>query len=145
MVLSWRQGGVRTPQELNTSSTAPLNQGTPIEPGHSKEDNVGLSSNQLLDLEKAPTAQDESPRDMASVPTVSTTGPVHSILGKYQELFIVFTTSLAGFFSPVSANIYFPALNSLARDLRVSNTLINLTLTAYLVRSLSPPCVSSFC
>ena len=38
-----------------------------------------------------------------------------------------------GFFSPLSANIYFPALNPLARDLHVSNELINLSLTSYMV------------
>ena len=38
-----------------------------------------------------------------------------------------------GFFSPLSANIYFPALNSLAADLKVSNELINLSLTSYMI------------
>ena len=38
-----------------------------------------------------------------------------------------------GFFSPLSANIYFPALNSLAADLQVSNELINLSLTSYMI------------
>lgn len=50
-----------------------------------------------------------------------------------QKRFIVFMASWAGFFSPVSANAYFPALNSLAADLHVSNTLINLTLTSYMI------------
>ena len=39
----------------------------------------------------------------------------------------------AAFISPTSANIYFPALNPLAADLHVSNTLINLTLTSYMI------------
>jgi multidrug resistance protein len=41
--------------------------------------------------------------------------------------------SWAGFFSPVSGQIYFPALNALAEDLHVTDTLINLTLTSYMV------------
>lgn len=41
--------------------------------------------------------------------------------------------SWAGFFSPVSATIYLPALNPLAEQLHVSNTLINLTLTSYMI------------
>ena len=41
--------------------------------------------------------------------------------------------SWAGFFSPVSGQIYFPALNALSTDLHVSNTLINLTLTSYMI------------
>lgn len=39
----------------------------------------------------------------------------------------------AAFISPTSANIYFPALNSLQTDLNVSSTLINLTLTSYMI------------
>lgn len=39
----------------------------------------------------------------------------------------------ASFFSPLSANIYFPALNSLSRDLKVSNAMINLSLTTYMI------------
>lgn len=52
--------------------------------------------------------------------------------------------SWAGFFSPVSANIYFPALETLARDLHVSNSLINLTLTSYMIfQGLAPAFVGS--
>ena len=39
----------------------------------------------------------------------------------------------AGFFSPLSANIYFLALNALSADLKVSNELINLNLTSYVI------------
>ncbi|KAF1980036.1 MFS general substrate transporter, partial [Bimuria novae-zelandiae CBS 107.79] len=38
-----------------------------------------------------------------------------------------------GFFSPLSANIYFPALTDLAREYNVSSTLMNLTLTSYMI------------
>ncbi|KAH7157923.1 major facilitator superfamily domain-containing protein [Dactylonectria estremocensis] len=44
--------------------------------------------------------------------------------------------ALVGFamlFSPLSANIYFPAMNQLQSDLGVSTQLINLTITAYLI------------
>ena len=46
---------------------------------------------------------------------------------------IIFIGSAAALFSPLSANIYFPIFNVLAKDLRVSNTLINLTVTTYMV------------
>lgn len=58
---------------------------------------------------------------------VSTRTPVHSIFSKRTKLFIVFMTAWGGLFSPISANIYFAALNPLARDLKVSASLINLT------------------
>ena len=46
---------------------------------------------------------------------------------------IVGIVALAGFFSPLSANIYFPALNYMGEDLHVSLELMNLTITAYLI------------
>lgn len=60
----------------------------------------------------------------------------YSVFTVSQRRYIVFMASWAGFFSPVSSQIYFPALNTLAKDLHVSNSLINLTLTSYMVRLL---------
>ena len=57
----------------------------------------------------------------------------YTIFSKLAKRWIVFVVALAGFFSPLSANIYFPALDYLGRDLHVSLELINLTITAYLV------------
>jgi uncharacterized membrane protein (DUF2068 family) len=59
----------------------------------------------------------------------------YSVFTASQRRYIVFMASWAGFFSPVSSQIYFPALNTLAKDLHVSNSLINLTLTSYMVRT----------
>ena len=50
-----------------------------------------------------------------------------------QKRYIVFIAAGAGFFSSLSAQIYFPALNTLAEDLTVSISLINLTVTSYMV------------
>lgn len=57
----------------------------------------------------------------------------YSVFSKGEIRFIVFCASLAALFSPLSANIYYPALTTLATDLNVSNSLINLTVTTYLV------------
>ncbi|KAK3300648.1 major facilitator superfamily domain-containing protein [Chaetomium fimeti] len=57
----------------------------------------------------------------------------YSVFDAWEKRFIVFMVALASFFSPVSANIYFPALNTLAQDYRVSTTLINLTITVYMI------------
>lgn len=59
--------------------------------------------------------------------------PAYSVFSDRQRKFIVFMVACAGFFSPLSANIYFPALNALSQDLKVSNGLINLTLTSYMI------------
>jgi hypothetical protein len=96
---------------------------------------VDVSSSQSShhgSLEKIPTTQDETATRM-QVARTNTDGPLYSVFTRHQKIFIVFMASWAGFFSPVSGQIYFPALNALARDLNVSNSLINLTLTSYMV------------
>ena len=69
----------------------------------------------------------------ASEQAAASLGEIHSIFGPWQKKFIVLAVTIAAFFSPLSANIYFPALNTIARDLHLSNAQINLTVTTYLV------------
>jgi multidrug resistance protein len=70
--------------------------------------------------------------------------PPYSVFSAWEKRFIVFMVSVASFFSPVSANIYFPALNSLAEEYRVSTTLINLTITMYMIfQGLAPSLTGS--
>ena len=59
--------------------------------------------------------------------------PPFSIFTSKERNFVVVMASLAALFSPLSANIYFPALNTLSEDLHESSTNINLTITTYLV------------
>ena len=93
-----------------------------------------------LDNGLPPSTGQERPIELAR----TVTGPPHSIFTTNQKRFIVFMASWAGFFSPVSGQIYFPALNSLARDLNVSNSLINLTLTSYMIfQGLAPSIIGS--
>jgi hypothetical protein len=64
-----------------------------------------------------------------------------SIYTVTQKKFIVFAVSMAALLSPLSSQLYLPALNQMAADLQVSDTKINLTITTYLVR----PCQFFFC
>lgn len=79
--------------------------------------------------------RDES---LAAVHAVSTASsepaPIYSIYTSRQKTLIVIIASLASLFSPLSANIYYPALEILADDLHVSASNINLSVTTYLVR-----------
>ena len=75
--------------------------------------------------------EDVEPRDLEALSRVQT--PVWSIFTTKQKRFIVLMVAMAGFFSPLSANIYFPALNTLAVDFEVSSSIINLTLTSYMI------------
>jgi hypothetical protein len=74
----------------------------------------------------------------ASAPTATTDtntsrGPPYCILPESEKIFIIPLVSFAAIISPISSSIYFPALNNLAKDLSVSISLINITITTYLV------------
>lgn len=57
----------------------------------------------------------------------------YSVFSDHQKRLIILTAAIASTFSPFSANIYYPALNSIAADLGVNNSQINLTITTYMV------------
>jgi multidrug resistance protein len=94
-----------------------------------------LSSSQSHDVSLAEPGDDVSPRGPLERTTTaaSSISPPYSVFTRKQKIFIVFMASFAGIFSPISGQIYLPALNTLARDLNVSNALINLTLTSYMI------------
>ena len=66
-------------------------------------------------------------------PSQSVIDDAYTILSKPTKLAVVWTASFAAMFSGLSSFIYYPALPSLATDLRVSLQLVNLTITSYLV------------
>lgn len=80
--------------------------------------------------------------DLERSGTRASSGVEYSVFSTGLKQYIVIAASMAGFFSPLSSQIYFPALNTLAEDLHVSISLINLTMTSYMVMPLSLP--SSF-
>ncbi|KAF7558354.1 hypothetical protein G7046_g5792 [Stylonectria norvegica] len=72
-------------------------------------------------LEKQPTAIEETPP------------PPYSSFTAWQKRFIVLAAALTAFFSPLSAQIYFPALTTIADNLHVSDSQVNLTVTTYMI------------
>jgi hypothetical protein len=70
---------------------------------------------------------------MSSETTLRDVSRPYSCFSKGKKRYIVSTAAGAGLFSSLSAQIYFPALNTLADDLNVSASLINLTVTSYMV------------
>ncbi|KAJ9317094.1 hypothetical protein DTO271D3_2833 [Paecilomyces variotii] len=107
-----------------------------------EKDAIGLAITQ-----QEPKQEHDGTQNNAELqPTVSRRSAVeYSIFSKSQIRYIVFIASWAGFFSPLSSQIYFPALNTLANDLHVSNSLINLTLTSYMIfQGLSPMFIGDF-
>ncbi|KAK7927614.1 MFS multidrug transporter [Apiospora marii] len=71
--------------------------------------------------------------------------PNYSIFMTWQKRAIVLGAAAGAFFSPLTAQIYFPALGMLAKDLNVSITQINLTVTTYMIfQGLTPMFIGSF-
>ncbi|RDL29943.1 MFS general substrate transporter [Venustampulla echinocandica] len=60
-------------------------------------------------------------------------GDEYSVLTTTQKKCVVLTASLASVFSPMATSIYYPSLDTIAKDLNVSNAKINITITLFLV------------
>lgn len=71
--------------------------------------------------------------------------PPYHILSKKQKWNLVIFVSLAASFSPLSSNIYFPAINTISKDLRVDASLVALTITVYMVvQGIAPSLLGAF-
>ncbi|KAL4966064.1 putative MFS transporter [Aspergillus stella-maris] len=68
----------------------------------------------------------------------------YCILPEKEKVFLMLLCSFAAIISPISSSIYFPAIGTLAEDLHVSVSDINLTVTMYLIfQGLAPSIVAS--
>lgn len=65
----------------------------------------------------------------------------YSEFTKAQKRWIILLVAFAGMFSPLSSFIYYPAIHTLALDLRVTITLVNLTVTSYMIVSGITPAI----
>ncbi|KAH8804395.1 putative MFS multidrug transporter [Xylogone sp. PMI_703] len=80
-----------------------------------------------------------------SHPTQPANDEPYSVHGTGAKRLIVLAASVAGFFSPLSASIYYPALPAIEKALNVSGTKVNLTVTTYLIlQGLAPMVTASF-
>ncbi|KAE8384367.1 citrate synthase [Aspergillus alliaceus] len=71
--------------------------------------------------------------------------PRYSSFTTSQKRIIILTAAIGSTFSPLSANIYYPALNSIADDLNVTSSQINLTITTYMIcQAIAPTLTGSF-
>ncbi|KAI8077242.1 MFS transporter [Gilbertella persicaria] len=63
----------------------------------------------------------------------------YSVFTKNQKIMIVLTASISSFFSPFSANIYFPALTLIQDDMHITERLVSTTVTGYMIfQGISP-------
>ncbi|EIN07877.1 MFS general substrate transporter [Punctularia strigosozonata HHB-11173 SS5] len=77
-------------------------------------------------------AADEAPTRSCSPPAKADEAP-YSIFTTREKWTIVALTSYAALFSPLTANIYFPAIPTLAKAFHTSTENINVTVTVYMV------------
>ena len=103
------------------------------------------SSDSTFSGNNEPRPEPIDPHDIESLRRTSSSLALWSVYTVPQKRFIVFMVALASFFSPLSANIYFPALNTLSADFGVSPGIMNLTLTSYMIfQGLAPTIFGDF-
>ncbi|KAI0016836.1 major facilitator superfamily transporter [Xylariomycetidae sp. FL0641] len=95
---------------------------------------ISVHSGSLSDPAATPPAEVQQPAE-----------PIYSIFTQWEKRLIVLCAALSAFFSPLTGQIYFPALTKIAADLNVSVSQVNLTVTTYLIfQGLTPMFVGSF-
>lgn len=71
--------------------------------------------------------------------------PKYSIYTLWEKRFIVLAAALSAFFSPLTAQIYLPALPVLAKEFHVTQSQINLTVTTYMIfQGVTPMFIGGF-
>jgi hypothetical protein len=61
-------------------------------------------------------------------------GPPYSIFGPGTKMWIIFLVSISALISPFAATTYYPALNVLSDVLHVTPTMVNISITTFMVR-----------
>ncbi|OGM40596.1 putative MFS transporter [Aspergillus bombycis] len=135
--------GVGRPSDLQIDSTGsishgnqPMNEMEDIDSAETKpraEDQIeetNMNNSELYPVQKETDAKDDAP---------------YCSLSERRKISVMLIASFSGIISPISASIYYPALPSLANDMHVSISLINLTITTYLIlQGISPSFTGSF-
>ncbi|PMD41029.1 MFS general substrate transporter [Hyaloscypha variabilis F] len=100
------------------------------ESGVVKSQSAGQQPSDVIQGQDDPPAEPPSEQE---VQRVQSAGEDYSVLTVTQKRLIVATASLASLFSPMATAIYYPSLDTISKDLNVSNTKINITITLFLV------------
>ncbi|KAJ4295064.1 hypothetical protein N0V90_007072 [Kalmusia sp. IMI 367209] len=83
-----------------------------------------------------PKVGDAAVTSRVSIPRLE---PPYHVFSYREKWSVVIMIGVAGLFSGLSSNIYFPSLDAIARDLNVSLNAVSLTITSYLIiQGLSP-------
>lgn len=136
------------PEDRNTSSisltTLTSQHGPPQQnSGNStRSKRLGSSTSKDYENEASDVGSANHNIDHVEPPANSSKGDVtepYHIFTRRQKQYLVLLVSIAGCFSPLSSNIYFPAIDTISSDLHVSTSLVALTITVYMVvQAISP-------
>ncbi|KAF7946929.1 uncharacterized protein EAE97_004178 [Botrytis byssoidea] len=70
---------------------------------------------------------------------------LYTSFSKWEKRLLVLIATFATFFSPFTTQIYFPAINTIAEDLHVTSSQVNLTVTTYMIlQAIAPAFVGGF-
>lgn len=65
----------------------------------------------------------------------------YSVFSRKEKRWLVFIAAFAAMFSPLSSFVFYPAITSIANDLGVTVTLVNLAITTYMIVSGITPAI----
>ncbi|KAM0315048.1 hypothetical protein ACHAO8_004154 [Botrytis cinerea] len=69
----------------------------------------------------------------------------YTSFSKWEKRHLVLIVTFATFFSPFTTQIYFPAINTIAEDLHVTSSQVNLTVTTYMIfQAIAPAFIGGF-
>ncbi|KAK4224111.1 major facilitator superfamily domain-containing protein [Podospora fimiseda] len=110
-----------------------INNNSELSEKRSQPTSTGEPTSELPELSQSSADQD------------ARSSPPYSIHSAWAKRWIVLAASLSAFFSPLTAQIYLPALTVLAEDFSVSNAKINLTVTTYMIfQGITPMFIGGF-
>ncbi|KAK3688692.1 major facilitator superfamily domain-containing protein [Podospora appendiculata] len=137
-----------TTTDFNTNPKKSLNSDHDLDPATSDvectphphhESDDGSNNNQTLPLSTTGEPPSEAPAPSADTP------PVYTSFTLWEKRLIVLAASFSAFFSPLTAQIYLPALTVIADEFAVSSSQINLTVTTYMVfQGITPMFIGGF-
>lgn len=122
----------------------------------SHQDRPPTEPDQALGPEPETSALETSPADLEAgtlgetaqkTKTNNTTssGPPYTAFSNSTRWFIVFMAGSAAFFSPLSGQIYYPVMPTLVRNYNLTTSLINLSITTYMIfQGLAPSFMGTF-
>jgi MFS family permease len=127
-------------EAVSTLSTATLSPAG-VEDGSAEKTSAVVSRENISQTTLTGQANEEKQSPQQTTPGSQD----YSVYTTNQKRMIVLVASFAGFFSPLTGTIYYPAITTIADSLGVSNNKINLTVTTYtIVQGLAPMMIAGF-